>query len=78
MVFETVKGIIVEQLSVNPDDVTMSTSVTDDLCADSLDMVETLMAVEDEFGIEIPDDKVESLKTVGDLVNYIQTETDSE
>lgn len=78
MVLDTVKSIISEQLGVNADDITLATSVTDDLNADSLDMVETLMAIEDEFDIEIPDEKVESLKTVGDLVSYIQAETDSE
>ena len=78
MIFETVKGIIAEQLGIDAEDIKMTTSVTDDLSADSLDMVETLMAVEDEYDIEIPDDKVESLKTVGDLVNYIQAETGEE
>ncbi len=78
MVLDTVKSIISEQLGVDADDITLATSVTDDLNADSLDMVETLMAIEDEFDIEIPDEKVESLKTVGDLVSYIQAETDSE
>ena len=76
MVLDKVKEIICDQLGVDPDSIEMNTSVTDDLNADSLDMVETLMAIEDEFDIEIPDEEVESLKTVGDLVNYIQNNTD--
>ncbi len=76
MVLDKVKEIICDQLGVDADSIEMNTSVTDDLNADSLDMVETLMAIEDEFDIEIPDEEVEALKTVGDLVNYIQNNTD--
>ena len=76
MVFEKVREIICDQLDVAEDDVTMESNIADDLGADSLDVVEMLMAIEDEFDIEIPDDKVESLKTVGQVVDYIQENMD--
>ncbi len=76
MVLDKVKEIICDQLGVDADSIEMNTSITDDLSADSLDMIETLMAIEDEFDLEIPDEEVENLKTVGDLVNYIQNNTD--
>lgn len=63
--------ITVEELSVKEDEVNESVSFTDDLGADSLDVVELVMAFEEEFGIDIPDDDVGNLKTVGDAVNYI-------
>ncbi len=72
MVFEKIKEILVEQLDVNADDVTLETDIADDLGADSLDVVEMLMTIEGEFGIEIPDEEIENLKTVGALVDYIQ------
>ena len=70
-VFERVKKVTVEKLSVKEEEVTMEASFTEDLGADSLDVVELVMALEDEFGIEIPDEEVGSIKTVGDAVNYI-------
>lgn len=72
MVFEAIKTILGEQLEVDPETITMDTNIADDLSADSLDVVELLMSVEDEFGVEIPDDKIEELKTVGSVVDYIQ------
>jgi len=72
MVFEKVKKIIVEQLGVEEDDVTMESSFIDDLGADSLDTVELVMAFEEEFGIEIPDEDAEKITTVGDAVKYIE------
>lgn len=71
MVFEKVRDIIVENLSVDADEVTLEASLTDDLNADSLDAVELNMALEDEFGIAIPDEALADFKTVGDIVNYI-------
>jgi acyl carrier protein len=68
---EKVKAVIVEQLNVDEDDVTEDASFLDDLGADSLDIVELVMALEEEFGISIPDEQAESIKTVGDAVNYI-------
>ncbi|MRS13008.1 MAG: acyl carrier protein [Actinobacteria bacterium] len=70
-IFAKVKEVIVEQLSVEEDDVTADASFFDDLGADSLDIVELVMALEDSFGISIPDEDAESIKTVGDAVEYI-------
>ncbi len=69
--FSKVKDVIVDQLSVEEDDVTPDASFFDDLGADSLDIVELVMALEDSFGISIPDEDAESIKTVGDAVDYI-------
>ena len=67
-----VKDVIVEQLGVDPDRVKLEASFIDDLGADSLDIVELVMAMEEEFGIEIPDEDAEKLKTVSDVCNYLQ------
>jgi acyl carrier protein len=75
MVFEKVKKIIVEQLGVEEDEVTMESSFIDDLGADSLDIVELIMALEEEFDIEIPDSEAEKIATVGDAVEYIKNNT---
>ena len=71
-VLEKVKGIIVEQLGVAETAVTMEASFIDDLGADSLDIVELIMALEEEFDIEIPDADAEKVVTVGDVVDYIK------
>ncbi len=71
-VFEKVKAIIVEQLQVSEDSVTQEASFIDDLGADSLDLVELIMALEEEFGIEIPDADAEKVVSVSDVVNYIK------
>ena len=71
-VLEKVKGIIVEQLGVSESAVTMEASFIDDLGADSLDIVELVMALEEEFDIEIPDADAEKVATVGDVVDYIK------
>ena len=68
---EKVKAVIVEQLNVEEDDVTEDASFVDDLGADSLDIVELVMALEEEFGISIPDEEAESIKTVGDAAAFI-------
>lgn len=70
--FEKVKGIIVEQLGVTDTSVTMEASFIDDLGADSLDIVELIMALEEEFDIEIPDADAEKVVIVGDVVDYIK------
>ena len=75
--FEKTKEIIVEQLGVEPEKVTMEARFREDLEADSLDLVELIMAFEDEFGGEISDDEAQQLKTVGDAVNYLQTRMDA-
>jgi acyl carrier protein len=69
---EKIKAIIAEQLGVKPEEVTPSASFIDDLGADSLDTVELVMALEEEFGIEIPDEDAEKMTTVGDAVKYIE------
>jgi acyl carrier protein len=71
--FDKVKEIIVERLSVDEKDVKEAASFIDDLGADSLDTVELVMALEEEFGIEIPDEEAEKIATVGDAVKYIDS-----
>lgn len=73
MSFDKVKEIIVEQLGVEADEVTMEASFIDDLGADSLDIVELIMALEEEFDMEIPDEEAEKISTVGDVINYINS-----
>ena len=75
---EKVKSIIVEQLGVDEEEVTMEASFTDDLGADSLDIVELVMAFEEEFGIEIPDDDAEKISTVKNAVDYIEQQHGSD
>jgi acyl carrier protein len=69
---QRVKDIIVEQLGVKPDQVTPEAKFIEDLGADSLDTVELIMALEEEFGIEVPDEQAEKLTTVGDVAKYIE------
>src|SRR5881392_330273 len=69
---EKVKDIIVEQLGVNPEQVTPQASFIEDLGVDSLDIVELVMAFEEEFSVEVPDEDAEKLQTVGDVIKYIQ------
>jgi len=73
MVFEKIKNILAEQLDADPDEMTMDTNIAKDLGADSLDVVELLMSIEDEFEVEIPDEEIENIKTIGDLADYIQS-----
>ena len=72
MVLEKVKAILAEQFDVEEDKVTADTDLQEDLGADSLDVVDLLMSIEDEFGVEVPDDEIEDIKTVGSLVSYIE------
>lgn len=76
MIFEKVRSIIVDQLDVDEDKVTMTANIQDDLGADSLDIVDLVMSFEEEFDTEIPDDQVENIKTVGDVVKYIEEKTE--
>ena len=72
MIFDKIKDIIIEQLQVEESDVNMDTNLMKDLSADSLDAVAIIMAIEDEYGIEIPDEEAEKMQTVGDLVRYVE------
>jgi len=71
-IFNDLKEIIVEQLAVDPEEVTLEASFVEDLNADSLDLVELIMEIEEKFGIQVPDDIAEKIVTVGDAVDYIQ------
>ncbi|WP_187647305.1 MULTISPECIES: acyl carrier protein [Nitrosophilus] len=70
--FDEVKEVVVEQLNANPDEVKEDSKFVEDLGADSLDVVELVMALEEKFGIEIPDEDAEKIQTVGDAVKYIE------
>ena len=72
MVLEKIKVILADQFDVEEDSLKNDTDLQDDLGADSLDVVDLLMSIEDEFEIEIPDEEIENIRTVGDLVNYIE------
>lgn len=72
MVFEKVRDILCEQLEQNEDAVTMESLVMEDLGADSLDVVDIVMSIEDEFEIEVPDEVIENVKTVGDIVKFVE------
>lgn len=75
MIFEKIKKIIAEQLDVSEEDITLESSFQEDLDADSLDVVELIMALEDEFDLEISDEEAEKISTVKDAVEYIQNNT---
>lgn len=72
MEFEKVKEIVAEQLGADETELTMETSFRDDLNADSLDLFQIIMSLEEEFGMEIPTEDAESIQTIGDACNYIQ------
>lgn len=72
MIFEKVREIICEQFDVDEKSVTLDTDIREDLDADSLDMVDLVMSFEDEFKIEVPDSAIETVKTVGDIVKFIE------
>ena len=72
MVYEKLVKIICDQLEVEEDKVVEGASIVDDLGADSLDVVDIIMSIEEEFGIEVPDEEIENIKTVGDAVKFIE------
>ena len=72
MIFDRIRDIIIEQLQVEESDVNMDTNLMKDLEADSLDAVEIIMAIEDEFDIEVPDEDAEKFQTVADIVSYVE------
>lgn len=71
-VFERIREMLAEQLEIEPEKITMESDILEDFDADSLDVVDMVMSLEDEFGIEIPDEQVENLRTVGDVVRYVE------
>ncbi|HEZ7989502.1 MAG TPA: acyl carrier protein [Ruminococcus sp.] len=78
MIFEKLKDIIADQLSVDADKVTLEANIQEDLDADSLDIVDLITTIEDEFDISIPDEAVEEIKTVNDIVTYVENNADAE
>lgn len=76
MVFDKVKELIAEQLDVDAETITAESNIQDDLGADSLDVVDLVMAIEEEYEVEIPDEAVANIKTVGDIVKYIEDNQD--
>ena len=74
MVFEKVSNILAEQFDIDESEITMDTDLVNGLYADSLDFVDLIMSLEDEFSVEFPEDQTDSFKTVGDVVNYIEKE----
>ena len=75
MVFETVKNILAEQFDVEEDSITMETDILDDLCADSLDVMDLMMTLGDEFDMQVDESEIEHITTVGALVNFIESNT---
>lgn len=71
-IFDKLKELVVDQLGVEEDEITMEATMQDDLGADSLDLVDLVMSVEEEFGVKVADEDLENIKTVGDIVNYIE------
>jgi len=71
-VFERIKELVAEKVGVDPEDISMETSFADDLEADSITLFELVMAIEDEFDIEVDDESIEKIKTVGDIVKYLE------
>ncbi len=76
MTFDKVKALVAEQLNVDENEVTAEASILEDLGADSLDLVDLVMTLEEEFDVEIPDEAVQNIKTVGDIVKYIEDNQD--
>ena len=76
MILEKVKKILIDQLDVDEGDISLDSSIIDDLGADSLDVVDMVMSLEEEFDIEIPDDEIETMKSVGDIVKFIEAKSE--
>lgn len=72
-VFEKIRALLAEQLDIDPSKITMDSDIMSDFEADSLDIVDIVMTLEDEFGVEVPDDAIETLHTVGDVVNFVES-----
>ena len=76
MIFDEVKEILADQLDINIDDIEMTSDLQDDLGADSLDAIDVVMSVEDQYSIEVPDEVIKSIKTVEDIVSFIEANID--
>lgn len=76
MIFDEVKEILAEELDINIDDIEMTSNLMDDLGADSLDAIDIVMSVEDQYSIEVPDEVIKSIKTVEDIVSFIESNID--
>ena len=72
MVFEKIKKILCDQLDVEEENITIESNISDELGADSLDIVDLVMSIEEEFDLEFQDEQIDNFKTVGDIVNYIE------
>ena len=72
MIFDKVRDLIAEELGIEKDEITLESHLTDDLGADSLDAIELIMAVEEEFDVEIDDNEAQNIKLVSDIVNYLE------
>ena len=73
--FERIRELLAEQLDIDEEKITMDSNILEDFEADSLDVVDMVMSLEDEFGVEIPDEEIENLHTVGDVVRYVEYNT---
>ena len=73
--FERIRKLLAEQLDIDEEKITMDSNILEDFEADSLDVVDMVMSLEDEFGVEIPDEEIENLHTVGDVVRYVEDNT---
>ena len=73
--FERIRELLAEQLDIDEEKITMDSNILEDFEADSLDVVDMVMSLEDEFGVEIPDEEIENLHTVGEVVRYVEDNT---
>ncbi len=78
MIFEDVKEILADQLDINPNDIELTSSLADDLGADSLDAIDIVMTIEDQYSIEVPDEVIEAMKTVEDIVGFIEANAEAQ
>ncbi len=77
MIFEEVKEILADQLDINPNDIELTSSLADDLGADSLDAIDIVMTIEDQYSIEVPDEVIEAMKTVEDIVGFVEANAEA-
>ena len=78
MIFEEVKEILADQLDINPNDIELTSSLADDLGADSLDAIDIVMTIEDQYSIKVPDEVIEAMKTVEDIVGFIEANAEAQ